>query len=279
MGILDGILSPIKDLISGLTHPIKTVENLFGETIEFTEDIVEGFIDMINEMENLFNASGMETLFIHPFEDAAMEAIGSIDKLFVLISSVSGIRADGLKDELMVPLKGAYDHMKSALSSFKEEMLALIEKIEDEEGELKRGLYHEFTRISSIIEVLPSEISVLSKRIEEGFKVEAGKAFAIIPEFGELAEKEGARAFGVVKRVGQTAEVDFEAFERDLQTRMKNESDNVDLYYLVAISLVIAIVASVFMLTHSIILVQLIMAFFVLVLISYLVFELVRSIF
>jgi hypothetical protein len=279
MGILDDIVSPIKDAISDLTVPVKAAENLFGEVIDFTEDIINEIKNMINELENLFNASSVEVLFLNPFKDAALSAIGSIEKLFTLISSVSGITADGLKDELMVPLQGAYDHMKSALSFFKDEMNSMITEIENGEEELKRGLYHEFTRIASAIEVLPSEISILAKRIERGFKVEAGKAFAIIPEFGEMAEKSGARAFATIKKTGEAAEVDFEEFEQNVKTRMKNESDNVDLYYLLALGLVVAVIAAVFMLTHSLILVQIIMAFIVIVLISYLIFELIKTIF
>ena len=54
MTIFDTILNPLKDIIKGLETPISTVEHLFGEVIEITEDAIKELIKLLEEMKILF---------------------------------------------------------------------------------------------------------------------------------------------------------------------------------------------------------------------------------
>lgn len=273
MGILDAIISPIKDVINSLEKPIKTTESIFGEVIDFTEDLIKEIRDMITELTMLFNASKVETLFLSPFKSAALEAIGSVEDLFKILADVSEVSTDGLKDELMTSINATYDHMRKSMFLFKDEMKSMIQQISDDEDTLKRGLYHEFRRIESAIEVIPMEISFLSKKVANEFKVEVNKAFGVIPEFGELAEKETKEVFMKVRRTGTTTRQTFENLEQSIHRRLENEMAQVDLFVILIILLIVFLIASIFFITKSMIVVKIIIYFILLTFVVYLIYE------
>jgi hypothetical protein len=258
MGILDSIVSPIKSVISDLTVPVKSAERLFGEVINFTEDIIKAIKDMISEMESLFNASKVENLFVSPFKEAALVAVGSIDKLFKLMIDVSEISTDGVKELLIDPIRDAYNFMTSSLGVFRNELGNMVNNIEDDLSSLRLGLYHEFRRIDTLVEQLKQETDVISRKIENEFRVEIRKASGDVYEFGTLAGKESENTFAKVRRTGEATRESFENLESSIKRRLAAESAQVDLLYFVLFAMIFLLIAGVFIITQSIIVIKII---------------------
>lgn len=284
MGILDSILSPIRHVISGLESPVHAVEevlsdaeHVFGEVISFTEDLIREFRSMITDLESLFHASKVEKLFLSPFKEAAFLAVGSIEKLFDLMVEVSDISADGVKDLIMDPVKDAYGFMKKSLEFFKDEMKNMIDDIEDAAAALKRGLLHEFKRIESVIELLPTELKIISRRIKEEFEVSIQKAGGEIFEFGEFAEREVKTAAGKVTKRGEATRDTFESIEKSVKNRLAAESAQVDFVAFAVIGLLLALVAGIFMVTQSWIVVKIVALFIVMFFVVFVVVGFIRS--
>lgn len=277
MGIFDDIVNPIKKAIEKpidvINKGVEEVEHVFGEVVTFSEDLVKEFEQMIRDMEDLFKVKNVEMLFLDTFKNGAFTAISDIEKIATLMSAVSGISTEGLGDDLKASIRDTYSFLKGKLAFMTSELETIMAKIEDDEQGIKRGIYHEFERVKSLAKLLPLEIKILSRKIAEEFKVEGGKAFAVIPEFGEFAEKEGKDAFQNVKKVGTATRESFENLEQSIRKRLAAESAQVDLLPLLIVGLIVLLIVGIFMLTKSWIVVKIVAAFIAFVILAFIVSE------
>lgn len=252
MGIFGDIIAPVKDLINGLEKPIHTVESIFGTIINMTEQVISDIRDMITDMENLFNAHNIETMFLYPFKDAALAAVKDVDTLYKLISSVSSPVVDGVEDTLMVPIKATYAMMRSGMRLMLTTLGTVMTKMEHDLQDATHVIQGDFARLKAVVQSIPVEITILGRKIGQELKVVAEDAFSVLPEIPDMLEKAGNTAFSVVRKTGTIVETDFSAVESSIKKRFDNESAVMDLFYLVVIGGIIAILVSVFMATHSI---------------------------
>jgi hypothetical protein len=277
MGIFDDIVSPVKNaldnIVRGVEVPIDKVESIFGEVIRFTDQLVKDFLNMIEDLRTLFNATNVEIMFVSPFKEAALTAIGDVKKLYALIIQASAPLADGVKDDLMIPINAVYSRMRSGMRDMTMEIGKLLEGIEREGQRVSHNIYSDFNRVKASLEAFPIEISMLKNKIERQFKVVAEDAFNVLPDVPEMLEKEGANAFHAVKTSGQVISTDLTGFESALKRRFDNENAVLDFFYIVVLSAILVALVSVFMITKSISLIINIIIMILVAIILYILLE------
>lgn len=277
MGIFDDIVDPIKgafqSIVKGVEIPIHVVESLFGQVIHFTEELIHEFLNMIEDLRNLFNASNIETIFITPFKDAALDTVGDVRKLYALIVQASAPVADGVKDDLMVPINAVYSTMKSGMMDMTSKLGDLLAKIEEEGQKVAHSIWSDFNRVKASLEAFPVELGILKRKIVEEFKAVTADAFGVLPDVPEMLEHAGASAFHVVKKRGEVIGADFTNFEASAKKRFENENAVIDLFYIVMIGAVLVALVSIFMITKSMALIMTIVIMILVALVLHVVVE------
>jgi hypothetical protein len=273
MGIFDDILGPLKDLIGSLTRPVKVIKKVLGEVVEFTEEIVESFEDMLATLRDLFNESHVETMFLSPFKDAAFTAISSIEKLLALAAKAGEPTTEGIEEILMAPILTSYTVMREALKLMGNAFESFITELNEKTISFPRGIHSEFSRVKSLIGSLPIEIKIVKSKIENEFRVKSNRAFAVLPDFPEVATTLGSNASGGVRSVGSRVAESFENIEHSIHQRLANENAVLDFFIIGIIILVIIVIASVFMITKSFIAIIAIIGIIVISLILLMVME------
>lgn len=282
MTIFDDVVDPIKDafksIVKGVEAPIHVVESLFGTVIHMTEEFIQEVLSMIEDMRTFFNASNVEKMFFSPFKAAAMSVIGDVDKLYNLVIQASPPSAEGIKDDLMVTLNAAYTKMKSGMTSMVGQLGKLVTKLQQEGARVAHSIMEDFNRVKALLETFPTEIGILKRKILEEIKVIGEDAFSVLPDIPDMIEKEGANVFHAVQRKGEVIGADFTNFEASVKNRFTNENAAIDLFYLVIIGGIIAMLVSVFMVTKSTFLIMTIVLTILIALVIYAVVEFVLGV-
>jgi len=268
-------MGPLKDLINGLEKPIQVVEKIFGEVIDMTEELIASIRNMISDMENLFNAHGVEIIFLYPFRDAALAAVKDVETLYRLISSVSSPVIDGVEDIIMTPIKATYSLMRTSMNDMLDTLEAIVTKIKNDMSVISHSIQGDFTRLKSLVDSIPVEITVFARKIQAELTVVGEDAFQILPEFADMAEKTGSTAFSAVKKAGTVVAADFTSLEASLKRRIDNESAVLDLFYLVIIGGILAVIIGIFMVTHSIKIIIILLVIFVISLFIFAICDLI----
>lgn len=273
MGIFEDIVSPVenafKSIVKGVEVPIHVIESIFGTVIKVTEEFITSVLNMIEDLRNLFNASNVEILFLSPFKDAALSVVGSVDKLYNLITQASAPTAEGVKEELMVPINAVYSKMKSGMNDMVGKLGNLLTRLQTEGQRVMHSIMEDFHRIKALLETFPVEIGILKRKIASEIKVVGADAFSIVQDIPEMIERDGANAFHAVKKKGDVVGADFTNFESSLKRRFTNENAALDLFYLVLIGGIIAVFIAIFMVTKSIALIVNILVIVLIALVLY----------
>lgn len=250
MGILDDIISPIKDVVDTLEKPVKVVENIFGVIIKITKEIVEMILNMVSEIENLFNASQIETIFLSPFKEAALSAVGSVKKLLDLLAPFAP-NSEGASELITEPIKDAYLMLKNSMDKVSTEVKLIMERIESESLDLIEGTESKFDSFLLKVQNIPSSINEISNKLKGNFKVETGKIFEIPSSFNPVAK---ADAFTSQKKVGNNFSTNVESFDdvkEKITSRFKNEHSALDMMYALIFFVIVGIIGAVYYVTQS----------------------------
>lgn len=252
IGIFDDIVAPLKGLINDIQKPVDAVESIFGEIVQVTEQFIQQIMSMIESMRNLFNAQGVEVIFLYPFKDAALSALSSIDKLYQLMISVGAPIIEGTESTIMDPIDAVYASMRTAASAVLVTVSNIVTQIKDDFESMGHVIQGDFARLKALIDSMPVEIRILGRKIREELQVIGEDAFSVAMEVPDMSAKTGNLAFSSVRKVGTVVEADFTSLEASLKRRFANENAALDLLYLVIICGIIAVIVGVFMITHSI---------------------------
>lgn len=256
IGIFDDIVSPIKDalqaVVSGVEKPIRTVESIFGEVINFTKEFIQSVVNMIEDMRNLFNARQVETIFLYPFKEAALTALKDIETIYQLMISVGKPSIDGVEETLMAPIDAVYQGLRVSARAVLGSVNNIIVHIKEDLESAGHAIIGDFVRLKALIDSLPVEMKILGRKIRQELSVVGDDAFDMampIPEFGVKA---GNFAFSEVRKTGTVVAADFSALESGIKRRFANEHAVLDLLYIAIIGGIIAALVTIFMVTHSI---------------------------
>jgi hypothetical protein len=135
----------------------------------------------------------------------------------------------------------------------------------------------DFARLKAVIESIPTEITILGRKIRSELLVVADDAFHVLPDIPDMLEATGNTAFGAVKRIGAMAAADFTALEAGSKKRLDNEGAVLDLFYVVVIGSIITVIVSIFMMTQSIKIIILLIVIFIISLLIYAICDLVMD--
>lgn len=268
MGLIDTILGPLKEVTNGITKSVKFVEKIFGEAVELVEEVIDAIEAMIKDIENLFNASKIEKIFFHPFNSAALAAVGSVTLILDLLSDIAPT-ADGFKDFLIEPIDEAYKVMKKSVINLKNEGQDIIAKIEGVDYKLISTVENRFETFSIIFASFPDDFAEISSKIKNEFEVKGEKLFNVVPEFGGYVKKESME---VEQKISNNINTDVESFkniERTMKTRFANENYSADLIPVIMFVVFFAALAIIYYVTKSLISV---ITIFVVLFVSFLIF-------
>jgi len=273
MGILDDILSPVKDIINSLEKPVHVVEGIFGEIIKFTKEIIETLIEMIHEIESLFNKSEIETIFLAPFKDAALVAVGSVKLLLDLLAPFAP-NTEGSKELIMAPIEDAYSLMKDSFNKVKDEVKIFISEIESESLELVTGTNSKFESFLIKVESIPSSIKQIADKLKDNFKVETGKIFDIESEYNPYTKTGN---FITDKKIKQRLTTNVESYanvEEKISARIHNEHAALDTLYLVLFFVIVGMLGVIYYVTRSLLPIVVLLGIIIIAIILYMIFEL-----
>lgn len=273
MGILDDILSPIRDIINGLEKPIATVERIFGEVINFTKQIIQSFIDMLDTLKDLFNASQVELMFLNPFKDAALTAVGSIEKLLAIASQAGVPTTDGLEDLIVGPIKLTYQAMRNNLGKMISTFGNLISEANARALAIPRGIASEFSRTKTMFASLEVDLKGIGAKIANEFSVASTPIYSVIPDFEDLGNVVTSNISGFVTTTGTSVRDDFTSIEQSVHRRFENENASVDFFYIAIFIMIIAVVGGLFMATRSIIAVIAVLVIIIIAFVFYMIFD------
>jgi hypothetical protein len=238
-------------VINGLEKPVEVVEKVFGEVIQITEEIIKSILNMIEEMRNLFNARGVETMFLNPFKEAALSALSSIDKLYQLIVSVGSPMLDGVETDIKTSINDVYASLRNDVSSVLSAVNDIKTRVKEDFEATGYGIQEDFMRLKALTESMPVEISVLTRKVRQELRVVGEDAFSVPLVVSEEAKKVGSHAFASVRKTGAAVRTDFSQLEQKIHTRLENENAMLDLLCVVVVGAVIAAIVSIFFLTRS----------------------------
>lgn len=264
MGLLDTILFPFKELVKGA----ETAGKIFGVVIEMTEDVIKLIIDMMTEIENLFNASKIESIFFGPFKTASREAFKGIIDIFHLLKDIAP-STEGIEDSMTEAIDNVYKNMKSSTKNLKDEAKKIALELENTSFHLISTVENKFESFETILESFPDDLKEIKDKIAREFKVEKEKLFNIVPEFSGSARNESINNQHQITNSITTDVQSFKNVEQSIKTKFKNESDNVDLIYLFIVLSIIVFFACIYYFTKSI---KVVGVVFAILLISFLIY-------
>lgn len=278
MGFIDDILGPIKEAISGVENVIEDVVKLFGEAVRFLENVIQTIKDVIEQIANLFNANKIEYMFIHPFKDAALTAIGDLDKLVSIALKAGGLGKDILGDII----DGVEDGVKDVVTGLKEGMLMfehatsrLLRDIVEGIENIGYDVYAGFDAIFEDLKSFPSYLDDFGRKIEKLFEINAKKAYNTALEFDHTVERKVISTKHEITSTGDQVYESLDNFKNSIEARMKAESDSIDFLVILLLVLIVGAVIGVYMLTKSVNTVLLMLSMMVAIAIIVFVIELI----
>lgn len=279
MGFLDDILSPIKSAINTLEEPVKEVVKLFGEAAQFIEDLINTIKNVITQIENLFNESKIEYMFLHPFKEAALTAIGDLERLTSIALSAGG-DAKNMVDDIMIdietPIIAVTQKLKDSFVDFETITATLIKNIKDEVDNISYGIFTEFDSLKADIEALPSYLDDFGRSIENMFEVRVKRAYKVGIEFDNAVERKVVSTTRDLRSDGEMIYKSLDSFKHSVETRLNAESKSLDLAILVVVALILGSIIGVYLLTKSISATLIVIVMLVVIILISLLVELVK---
>lgn len=252
MGLLDAVLAPIREVTSSLEKPINLVKKVFGEVVEFTEEVINMIEKMINDIEDLFNASEVEHIFLYPFKEAALKAIGSVEKIYELLKDLIP-SASGYKEFILSPLKDAYSIARSSTKNLLDEGKKIIDSIDSKIYSGFSIVRNHFETVGATLETFPSELLTVSETIKRNFEIEVTKLFHVVPEFTGYIKNETDDLTHFVKNSVTTDVESFKNIEEGLKSRIASENSSIDFFIIISVVLFLAIIGGIFYITKSLV--------------------------
>lgn len=277
MGFLNDILGPITSAISDVENAISEVVKLFGEAARFLEDLIKTILDVVEQIKHLFNLSKIEYLFIHPFKEAALTAISDIKKLTAIALKAGGLGSDilgDITDGAESSIRAVVEKVKDGMSDFEDATSRLIQKIKDEVKDISYDVFEGFHDVFNDIESYPSYLEDFGRAIEKMFKVTTQRAYHTAVEFDNAVEKKMIQTTHDITSFGNRSYQPLDKFKQTIETRIKSESDTLDLLVLIFVGLIIGTIIAVYMLTKSVSTVLYVIVFLVIIMIVVLIVEL-----
>jgi len=278
MGLLDSILSPIKDVIKNLDPPLNLVMKVFGEVIKFTEEIINMIEGMIRDIEDMFNASKVESIFLYPFKEAALVAVGSVEKIFELLKDLIP-SPNGYKEFILSPLEDAYSIAKKSTKALYDEGLKIIDYIEKKIYSNFSIVKNHFETVGATLDTFPSELLSIGEKIKRNFEIEVEKLFHIVPEFAGYVKNEADELSHRVENRITTSVESFKGVEDNLKARFLSEHYAIDFFLIIIFVLFLALLGGVYYVTRSMVAIGAILMILIIALFFYVISKFMSALF
>ena len=123
--------------------------------------------------------------------------------------------------------------VKEGMSEFEDATSRLIQKIKDEVKSISYDVFAGFDDIFNDIDSLPSYLEDFGKAIENMFQVTTQRAYHTAIEFDDAIEHKVMAATHNISAIGSRTYQPLDKFKQTVESRIKSESDTVDLLVLV----------------------------------------------
>lgn len=280
MGLLDDILSPVKDVISDVETAVEQAIKLFGEVARFLEDIIRTIKQVIEEITTLFNLSKIEYMFIYPFKEAAFTALNDIKSLTDLAIRAGG-EGKNLLDDIIgdaeQSISAVIQKIKDGMSDFEDATSRLIQKIKDEAKNISYDVFASFDEAFNDIESFPSYLDDFGKAVEKMFRIETRKTYKVITEFDDVVEKSIIKTKHDISSIGERTFQPLDKFKQTIESRIRSETSAFELLTLIFVGLIVGAVIGVYMITNSVSTVIFVVSFLIILMLIALVVELLGS--
>lgn len=249
MGFLDAVLKPIESAVSSVENAVSEVVKLFGEAARFLEDIIKQMLDVISRIKRMFNESKIEYLFLHPFEQAALVAIGDLEKLSSIVIKAGA--PSNILNDIEYPVRSVIEKSKTDLAFFEDAITRLIAGIKDDIEALGYDIHTEFDAIFNDISSIPSYLDDIKDSVANSFKVNESKAFNVITEFDNSIEAAILDAKAEVNVLGSKSTESLEGFRQSVVNRIESESSKLDLLIVIVVVLILGSIIGIYYITRS----------------------------
>ena len=165
---LADILAPLKDIIHGLEYPVEEIKRIFGTLITITKDLITELVQLVENIENLFNVGTFTSIFITPFKTAILTAVDGIDQITGLIFMYGQENFTDLKTELEQPIIDAYHLAKQGISNLKAEYVKIINNITPIPTRIIDGSTRE---VHVLLQRIDDDVGLIQQEIRSIFQV------------------------------------------------------------------------------------------------------------
>lgn len=263
MGLLSVIIDPIKDIINGLEKPVQLVEKVFGVVVDLVKQTIQLIEQMIDDIISLFNYHKIESIFLYPFNEAALVAVGSVEKMMTLLKEFLP-NPDNYKDDIYNAIDDVYKDILDTTKLLKKSGLAVLEELKNASYGEFETVKHRFESVGAILDEFPQEIDLMIMKVKDVFEIEKGKLFHIVPEFTNFVKAREITAQRKIKNVMTTNISGFKDIEDSLKTRLANENSQIDFLMIFVFVGIIGLIGGVYYFTKSTVAVfSLIVIFFI----------------
>lgn len=276
MGILSFILSPLEDIVKGLTAPVEAIGKIFGVLIKTVEGIIEMIEGLIKDIASLFDISSIEEIFMKPFKTVVLLAISSVEKLFDLIKD-DVPTFGGYKDLIIAPFKEVYDVIGDFMASVKQDLEKIALEIKHYAGDIGTEVFSEVRKLLIHIESIPSHLLQITQKIKNSMSVESKRLISVVPEF---TARVVSAPLSMAKHITTDISADVQKYDdvyQSLEKRFKNEHAIVDLFILLMVFALVAFTGGLFYITKSFTMVSSIIMIVVAAFLVFIVFEVLRK--
>lgn len=276
MGILSFIISPLEDIVKGLTTSVEEIGKIFGVLIQTVEGIITLIEGLINDIKSLFDTASIEEIFLSPFKSVILIAIDSVEKIFDLIKDDIPTFG-GFKELIITPFKDVYGVIADFTSSLETEIEKIVSEIKNYSGSIGSYVLSDLKNLVTEIESIPSEMVQFGERLKNNITVETKKLIKVVPE---MAIKVASAPESLAKSITTDISADVKSYKdviTSLENKFKNENLVVDFFILVIFMAIAAFIGGIFYITRSFsILSGIFMAILVTALIV-IIFEIIRN--
>jgi hypothetical protein len=248
MGIFGDILSPLKDIIHGLAHPVAEVERIFGTVISLTEGIITELVSLVGQLENLFDQNKFSEIFIDPFKNAIITSLNGIDTLSQLIFKYGSEQFDDIRQVLEDPSSNVYKRIHEGLAFLKQGYIDIVNNITP----IPTRVIDASTRdLHSFIARIDNDIELIKREVKSIFRVTSSKSAEITQEFIQFARTGGANVSHDVNRVGSIVVDDARDLKASIDRRLANEHSALTLLVVIIVGFLIIGLIFIYTMTKS----------------------------
>lgn len=263
MGLLSVIIEPIKSIINGLEKPVELVKKVFGVVVDLIKETIQLIEQMIDDIISLFNYHKIESIFLYPFNEAALVAVGSIEKMMTLLREFLP-NPDNYKDIIYNVIDDAYQDILETTKRLKDSGISVLDELKNASYGEFETVKHRFESIGAVLDEFPQEIDLMIIKVKDMFEIEKGKLFHVVPEFVNYAKAREITAERKIKNVMTTDISSFKDIEESIKTRLANENSQIDFLMIFVFVGIIGLIGAVYYFTNSMVAVfSLIVIFFI----------------